>query len=41
MPEMGSGTFPDNETDALCRATHQQKNWGSERFWLQIEALAM
>jgi hypothetical protein len=28
------------ETDALRLATNQQKTWGSERFRLQIEALA-
>jgi putative transposase len=30
----------DMETDALRLATNQQKTWGSERFRLQIEALA-
>lgn len=30
----------DNDTDALRLATNQQKTWGSERFRLQIEALA-
>ena len=30
----------DNDTDALRLATNQQKTWGSERFRLQVEALA-
>ncbi len=30
----------DNEANALRLATNQQKTWGSERFRLQIEALA-
>ena len=30
----------DHDTDALRLATNQQKTWGSERFRLQVEALA-
>ena len=30
----------DHDTDALRLATNQQKTWGSERFRLQVQALA-
>ncbi len=32
--------LPDMDTDGLRLATNQQKTWGSERFRLQVEALA-
>ena len=32
--------LPDNDANSLRLATNQQKTWGSERFRLQIEALA-